>query len=174
MQPFIFALCALGLASAQAALAQKVKVGEPPAQIGKLLACRDIENADQRLNCFDRETRVVADALARRDLVAVDREKMSSTRRSLFGFPLPKLGIFGSDDGDEVKQVDGLIAGVGRNRDGGYTFRLADGARWSQMDGKPIALEPRAGDKVVVKRGLLGSYILSVAGQPGVKVQRVN
>jgi topoisomerase IA-like protein len=60
------------------------------------------------------------------------------------------------------------------NADGGYIFRLADGSRWTQMDGKPIAVEPRTGDKVVVKKGVLGSYILSVARQPGVKVKRIN
>lgn len=174
MRLMTIALLALGSASTQAATAQDGKAAGPPAQIGKLLACRDIGSAEERLNCFDRETRAVADALARRDLVAVDRAKMTSTRRSLFGLTLPRLNIFGDDEGDEVKQVEGVIAGVGRNRDGGYTFRLADGARWSQMDDKPIALEPRAGDKVVVKRGLLGSYILNVAGQSGVKVQRIN
>lgn len=174
MYSITFALFVVASASAQAGSAQEAKPIDPPAQIGKLLACRNIGNGEERLQCFDRETGRVADALSRRDLVAVDRAKMTSTRRSLFGLSLPRLSIFGNDEADEVKQVDGVIAGVGRNRDGGYILRLADGARWSQMDGKPVALEPRAGDKVVVKRGLLGSYLLSVAGQAGIKVQRIN
>lgn len=169
----MFTLGAAALAAASAG--QPTPSEATPAPIGRLLACRALTAAAERLACFDRETGAVADALVRRDLVAVDRDKVRSTRRSLFGFSLPKLGLFGDDDeADEIKQIDGVIAGVGRNRDGGFTFRLADGARWSQADGKPIALEPRAGDKVVVRRGVLGSYTLSVAGQPGVKVQRVN
>jgi hypothetical protein len=42
------------------------------------------------------------------------------------------------------------------------------------MDGKPFAIPPQAGDKVVVKKGALGSFIMSVARQPGVKVRRIN
>ena len=36
------------------------------------------------------------------------------------------------------------------------------------------AVAPKSGDKVVVKKGALGSYIMSVARQPGVKVKRIN
>jgi topoisomerase IA-like protein len=56
----------------------------------------------------------------------------------------------------------------------GFRVSLQDGTRWAQTDGKAIALEPRVGHKVLVKRGALGSYLMSIAGQPGVKVQRVN
>jgi hypothetical protein len=146
----------------------------PPAQIERLLSCRALAAATERLACFDRETKAVSDALARRDIVAVDREKMRSTRRSLFGLSLPKLGLFGDSGEEEVKQVEGVLAAVGRNRDGGYVFGVQDGANWSQTDDKPVAVQPRRGDKIVVKRGALGSYLLSVNGQPSVKVQRIN
>jgi hypothetical protein len=145
-----------------------------PVPVGDLLACRTLPDAAERLSCFDRTTGAVALALERRDLVAVDREKVRSTRRSLFGLSLPNLSLFGDDAADELKQVDGVLVSVGRNREAGYTFLLEDGARWSQTDGKPIAIEPRRGDKIVIKRGALGSYTLSVGRQPGVKVQRVN
>jgi hypothetical protein len=147
---------------------------EVPVPVQRLLACRNLADPAARLACFDRETGSVATAITNRDLVAVDREKVRSTKRSLFGFAIPNLGVFGDDGNDQVNQIDGVLAGSGWNRDGGFTFRLTDGARWSQTDGKPIALEPRQGDKVVIKRGVLGSYTLSVAGQPGVKVQRLN
>jgi hypothetical protein len=127
-----------------------------------------------RLACFDKETQTVAGAFSTGDVVALDREKVRSTRRSLFGFHVPTLGnVFGGDD-NEIKQVDGVVAAVDGNADGGYIIRLEDGARWSQTDGKPIALEPRRGDKVVVRRGAMGSYFLSVGGQPGVRVERLN
>jgi hypothetical protein len=164
------------IAAGSPALAQKAKPdAAPPAQIERLLACRAMTGDAERLACFDRETKAVSDALTRREIVAVDREKMRSTRRSLFGLSLPRLGLFDGDgEEEEIKQIEGVLAAVGRNRDGGFVFGLREGANWSQTDGKPIAVEPRRGDKVVVKRGVLGSYMLSVAGQPGVKVQRVN
>ncbi|HEY0627246.1 MAG TPA: hypothetical protein VGD10_11000 [Allosphingosinicella sp.] len=156
------------------ATAQSPSPTDTPQQIRRMIACRDLTAAADRLACYDRETASVAEAIARRDLVAVDREQVRSTKRSLFGLSLPNLKIFGGDEEDEVKQVEGSIASVAWNRNDGYTFVLQDGARWRQTDDKPFALEPRRGDKVLVKRGALGSYMLSVAGQPSVKVQRVN
>ena len=129
----------------------------------------------QRLACYDKNAATVGDAVAKRELVVIDRESVRKTKRGLFGFGIPNLGIFGDEDNEvEIKQIDGEIVSTAFNADGGYIFRLADGSRWTQMDGKPIAVEPRTGDKVVVKRGALGSYILSVARQPGVKVRRIN
>ena len=115
-------------------------------------------------------------AADRRDLVVVDKTQVREARKSLFGLTMPDFGLFGGNDEgeEELKQIEGVLTNVGSNRDGYYTFRLADGARWSQIDGKPIAVAAKAGHKVVVKRGSLGSYMMSVAGQPGVKVQRVN
>ena len=155
--------------------AKQPKDEPPPPQVNALLACRAITDSEQRLACYDKNAATVGDAVAKRELVVIDRESVKKTKRGLFGFSIPNLGIFGDDDDDvEIKQIDGEIVSTGFNADGGYIFRLADGSRWSQLDGKPIALPPESGDKVVVKKGALGSYSLSVANQPGVKVKRIN
>lgn len=165
---------AVGLILGGTAGAAKPVDATVPAQIQRLLACRSMTENAARLACFDRETQTVAGALSGGDLVAVDRERVRTAKRSLFGFHVPTLGsVFGGGD-DDVKQVEGVVSDVAYNVDGGYVLRLADGARWSQTDGKPIAMEPQRGDKVVVKRGAMGSYFLSVGRQPGVKVERVN
>ena len=159
-----------------AAAAQKKSTeGPPPAQIRGLLDCRDIADGAERLACYDKAASVIGDAVSRKDLVVFDRESVRKTKRGLFGLSVSDLGIFGDeDDAVEVKQIDGEIVSTAMNGDGGYIFRLADGSRWTQTDGKPIALPPEAGDKVVVKKGEFGSYILSVSKQPGVKVRRIN
>ncbi len=163
------------LCAAPAASAPKQPDGPPPAQVAAVLACRQLADSAERLACFDRAAATLGEAVSKRDLVVFDRESVRKTKRGLFGFAIPNLGIFGDDDGEvEIKQLDGVIAGLGHNSDGGFIFRLEDGSRWSQTDSKPFALEPRGGDKVVVKKGALGSYIMSVARQPGVKVKRIN
>jgi hypothetical protein len=172
-------LCALGavaLIAASAATGQKKpKDGPPPAQVTELLNCRSIADSAQRLACYDKAAATIGDAVAKRDLVVFDRESVKKTKRGLFGFSIPDLGVFGDDDDEvEIKQIEGAIAGYSHNADGGYVFRLADGSRWSQTDGKPIAIPPANGDKVVVKKGSFGAYFLSFAGQPGVKVKRIN
>ena len=168
----ISAICAL--AAAAPAAAQKRRSEPTPAPIQRLLDCRAIADVAQRLACFDRESRTVSESFARRDLVAFDRERVRSTKRSLFGLAIPNLGIFDDEEENEIKQIDSTVAGVGFNSEGGYIIRLADGSRWSQTDTKKLALDPRAGDKVVVKRGALGSYLLRVGKMPGFKVRRVN
>jgi hypothetical protein len=155
--------------------AKQPEAGPPPPQVNALLACRGITDSAARLACFDRTSASIGEAVAKHDLVVFDRESVRKTKRGLFGFGIPNLGIFGDDNDEvEIKQVDSAILSTAFNADGGYIFRLADGSRWTQMDGKPFALAPQAGDKVVVRKGALGSYMLSVARQPGVKVRRIN
>jgi hypothetical protein len=50
--------------------------------------------------------------------------------------------------------------------------RLQEGGTWHQIDNNPMALRPRPGWKVRIKRGALGSYMMSVNNQPGVRVRR--
>jgi len=165
---------AILLASAGVA-AKQPEPGPPPPQVNALLACRSITDSAERLACYDKSAASISEAVAKKDIVVYDRESVRKTKRGLFGFSIPNLGIFGDDDDEvAVKQIDGEIVSTAFNADGGYIFRLADGSRWSQLDSKPIAFAPQSGEKVVVKKGTLGSYFLSVGKQPGVKVKRIN
>jgi hypothetical protein len=173
MGKYLIAAAALAMVGASAAAKNPVPAQIPP-QLQRLLACRSLGDGAARLACFDREAGAAAQGFASGDLVAADRDKIRSTKRTLFGLKIPNLALFGDDGMEDVKQVEGVLAGTGFNRDGGYVFRLKDGARWSQLDSKPLAVAPRPGDKVVVKRGMMGSYFLTVGRQPGVKVERLN
>ena len=173
------AFCTLFVAVLAAAPGQsapkKIDGGPPPAQVSALLGCRTITDNAERLACYDKTAATIGDAVAKKDLVVFDRESVRKTKRGLFGFAIPNLGIFGDDDNEvEIKQIEGTIVSTAFNGDGGYIFRLSDGSRWSQMDGKAFPVAPRNGDKVVVKKGALGSYFLSITGLPGVKVRRTN
>jgi hypothetical protein len=160
------ALIAVGAADAK----RPVETGTP-AQVQRLMACRAITAAEQRLACYDRETAAMNRALANKDLVMVDKEKARAAGRSLFGFSVPNFGgLFGS--GGEISQIDGTIKSTGRNQDGGWVITLQDGSVWSQTDDWP-GLDARPGKKVIVKRGTLGSFWLSIPGQNGIKVKRV-
>ena len=65
------------------------------------------------------------------------------------------------------------VAGAFENGYEGWTIKLADGSTWQQTDGTPVALPPRRGDKVVVKRGAMGSYFVRLGSQPGFKAKRI-
>ena len=111
--------------------------------------------------------------MAKRDVVVIDRQRVTAARRSLFGFSVPSFGgLFGGDE-NEVKEIQSTVAAVARNPEGGWTIKLADGSTWTQTDDTPIGLRPERGQKIVVRRGSLGSFRLSVNGQPGFKVKRI-
>jgi hypothetical protein len=171
MGKWIVLASAAALVAAGAAGAKKPVDTGTPAQVQRLMACRAITAAEQRLVCYDRETAAMDQAIASKDLVMVDKEKARAAGRSLFGFSIPDFGgLFGG--GSEVSQIDGTVRSAGRNQDGGWVITLQDGSVWSQTDDWP-GLDPRPGKKVVVKRGLMGSFWLSIPGQNGIKVKRV-
>ena len=168
----IMAVC--GLALAGPAAAKKAAEAKTPASVLRLLACRGVADTAQRLACFDREAAGMDQMIAKRDLVVIDRERVTQSKRELFGFSVPSFGgLFGGGGEVEIKQIESTVVSWGGNADGGWIIRLADGSRWSQTDGKPLALPPGRGDRVVVRRGVLGSYRMSVNGQPGIKVERI-
>jgi hypothetical protein len=134
------------------------------------MACRSITAADQRLACFDREAAAMDKAIASQDLVVVDKEKARAAGRSVFGFAIPNFGgLFGSNA--DIKQIEATIKGTGHNQDGGWILTLDDGSIWTQTDDWP-GFDARPGKKVIVKRGSLGSFWLTI-GQSGIKVKRI-
>lgn len=162
---------AFGLLLATAADGRKAPAGPPPAVVQGLLACRGMADATQRLACYDRATGTIAQALQKKDLVVIDQERATEAKRSLFGFSVPSFaGLLG---GGDLNQIEGTVAGATQNADGGWIVKLSDGSVWSQIDSTPVALDPRRGDKVVVKRGTLGSYFLKLGSQPGFKAKRI-
>ena len=169
-KPMLLALAATLLAGGPAAAKRPPDTGTP-AQVQRLMACRTITAADQRLACYDRETAAMNQAISTKDLVMVDKEKARAAGRSLFGFSVPNFaGLFGSNG--EISQIEATIKGTGHNSDGGWTLTLDDGSVWTQTDDWP-GLDAKVGKKVIVKRGVLGSYWLSIAGQNGIKVKRI-
>jgi hypothetical protein len=162
---------AAALLAATSAEAKRPPQTGTPAQVQRLMACRAIAAADQRLACYDREAAAVNQAIASNDLVMIDKERARAAGRSLFGFSIPNFGgLFGNNN--EVSQIDGTIKSTSRNQDGGLVIRLEDGSVWSQTDDWP-GLDARPGKKVIVKRGVLGSFWLTIPGQNGIKVKRV-
>lgn len=171
MRNFIVIVGSCALVATTTARASKPADSATPAQVQRLMACRNITAAEQRLACFDRETAAMNQAIASKDLVFVDREKARATSRSLFGFSIPDFGgLFGGDD--EVSQIESTIRATSRNVDGGWVITLADGSVWSQTDDWP-GLDPRRGMKAIVERAAFGSFRLKIPGQSGIKVKRV-
>ena len=177
-KPLLLAILFLGfLSPASARRGDHEERQRGPESFEALLHCRTIADAAARLQCYDTAAAALEQAAARRDVVVVDRAQVRESRRRLFGLALPHLPIFGGGDNDrddqEISQIESTVASAVRNDLGQWQVRLQDGGTWIQTDFETIALAPRPGQPVVVHRGALGSYMMRVNRQPGVRVRRV-
>ncbi|HVI04759.1 MAG TPA: hypothetical protein VM711_01525 [Sphingomicrobium sp.] len=154
------------------AAAKSLPPTAPPAAVQSLLSCRSIAEPTLRLSCYDKAAQGFAEAVTKREVVVIDKARANEARRSLFGFSIPNFGAL-LGGGDEMSQIESTVQSVAQNAYGGWTITLADGSTWTQTDDTPVALPPEHGDKVVVKRGSLGSYFVKLGSQPGFKAKRI-
>lgn len=144
-----------------------------PELLQRLVACR-AETADAaRLACFDAAVAALDAAERSGDVTVVDREQVRAARRSLFGIEGGDLNIFRGRGGDEAEdaRLETRLASAGQGRDG-WRFTLEDGSVWRQIDSERLRVTPRAGQSVVIRRGAIGSYLLSVDGARSLRVRR--
>ncbi|HET8612147.1 MAG TPA: hypothetical protein VFL92_05215 [Sphingomonas sp.] len=154
---------------------------ENPRSLQKLIDCRSISDSQARLACYDQNVAALAAAEANRDIMVVDREQVKRTKRSLFGFNLPSLDLFGGAhhgkdrheaEEEEIKQITAKIRSASRNYTG-WVLTLDDGSQWEQSESALIGLRPKPGMTVTVKRAALGSYKMQWGNGVWVKARRV-
>jgi hypothetical protein len=174
-----YMFAALLAAAPVAALAQRQAAAPPPRPqaFEALVRCRSIAEPDARLQCFDAAAAALQTAQERREVVVVDRAQVREGRRRLFGLTLPRIPIFGGgddddDDQDQVRTVEGVISEASQDNLGHWSVALQDGAVWVQTDNNRLALRPRPGHRVVINRGAMGSFMMRVNNQPGIRVRR--
>ena len=176
MRVLILAGLALSAPAAAMAAKQAPKPHPRPQAFEELVRCRAIGDAAARLVCYDRTAASLEAAAERRDILLVDRNQVRQTKRSLFGLDIPDFNIFGGGDGDseqeEIKAIESVVASALQDSQGRWIVKLQEGGTWAQTDNAPLALRPRTGQKVKINRGALGSYMMSVNGQPAVRAKR--
>ena len=145
----------------------------PPAVFQAVVECRTIPDSAQRLACYDRRVAALDEARAKQDLYVASKEDVKETKRGLFGFSLPNLKLFGSDDEQQVDSISVVIARVGTNPKGRYLLVMENAGRWEQIDNENIRT-PRKGDTVVIKKAALGSYLAKIGNDRVFRIRRLN
>lgn len=144
-----------------------------PDYVENLKACQTLTDDMARLACFDSAVGAILAANEAGDVQVIDKEDVRETRRSLFGFSLPNIGLFGGGDDEADTQFETTIASVryiGRNS---ARFTTEEGAVW-ELNNIPSRLRTiKAGDPVVFKKASLGYFFVRIAGQTGIKGRRV-
>jgi hypothetical protein len=135
--------------------------------------CRKIADPTQRLACYDQAAGVLDQAEAKGDVVVVDREQARKVRRQAFGFSMPSITIFErGEKPEEVATAVTTVTSAHKALSGKWTVKLDDGSTWSQVDLAEIPLDPKAGDKVKIRKASMGSYLMTIANQREVRVHR--
>ncbi|MDC0887384.1 hypothetical protein OAS19_06310 [Altererythrobacter sp.] len=167
----ILGAAVLGAATLAPVAAQDAAGSAADRQLSALKECREIAEPSARLACFDREVGVVIAATEAGSLQVVDKQEVEETKRSLFGFSLPKLRIFGDDD-EELTMLETTITRVRQTERDSWLFTTEEGSRWQIKDAPMRFRAPKSGQTVVFKKAALGSYFIRVNGQIGVKGRR--
>lgn len=137
-------------------------------------ACRAIENAEERLACFDAASKSLEAATDSQEVVVVERAEVEKTKRKRFGFSIPDFGLFsrGDDDPDRIDSVDSTLKAAtpfGYRR---WELALADGSVWETVEASS-RLRPRKGDEVQIERAALGSFLATIEDSAAVRVRRI-
>lgn len=151
---------------------QRAPAAEPMAELGR---CRAIADSATRLACYDRAAGKLTQAIADKQVVVLDSNEVRKTRRGLFGFSLPQLPFFGKDgeDSPEAREISARLASVSQLGYGKWRVRLDDGAVWETTEASD-AINPAAGQNVVIRKASLGSYFLRFGSSRGVRAKRVS
>ena len=161
------------LASGPAMAAKKPPTTAPAVQA--VVDCRKIEDSVQRLACYDAATDALTKAATSGDLVTLDRQQRSAVRKQAFGFTLPALAMFDVGEKSEtMDSIDETLASAHQDAQGKWTFVMQDGTVWRQIDDEFLSRDPHAGSAIVISKAMLGSFMLSVDKQPGVRAHRDN
>lgn len=164
----------LTAAAAVALAAPKAKVvGEPPV-VQHLLDCRKVTSDAERLACYDKAAAAMESATASGDLVSIDREQRRAARRQAFGFTLPSLGFLdrGEKEG-EASRITATIAEASLDPYGKWVIKLDDGALWTQTEPESLGRRPHKGSTVVISRGMMGGFFMTIDGQGAGKAKRI-
>jgi hypothetical protein len=150
-----------------------------PAALKNMLDCRAVQDNVARLACYDARVAQFAQAQNSGEVTVVDRAEMRRTRRGLFGFSLPDLGLFksrpkdGSTDVDNVNEIMAKVQSATQNADGGWIVTLEDGARWEQIQAMTFGRRPRPGSTIMIERAALGSFKMKIDSSPWVRARRI-
>jgi hypothetical protein len=168
----LIGIAVVGMLAAVPAAAQKMPKTAAPKLFEEVVNCRAIQDSAQRLACYDRNVAALDTAQKSNELYVADKAAMKEARKGLFGFSLPRMKIFGDEDLGDLDQLETTVASVSSGSRG-YVIVLPDGARWAQTD-KRYMDKPKVGAKIKIQKAVLGSYMASINGKPGFRVERIN
>lgn len=142
------------------------------AEMQRLFECKLIAERDARVDCYDAAMELLGAAERQGEIVVVERERVLEARRAVFGFSLPALPGLPGGEAEALNEVETKLERAAYVTGAGWTFHLADGSIWRQIDTTPLEFRPQSGLPIKIRRAAMGSYMLKVADYPAVRAKR--
>lgn len=174
--------CAVLLLLTPAAFASQVDLKT------QLQSCRHISDEEQRLSCFDQIVNQLDSAP--RELVApapvspvgqpatpVSKTLQPAAASQQATTPAhqdltEKFGLKKTNPEEHIEEITSVVKAVGMDLRKKLLITLENGQQWRQIDQEYLNIKP--GDRCVVKRGAIGSFLLGIEGaKKKIRVRRV-
>lgn len=170
----IFAVfCAFSAISLHATPSRASETPSPrAAEMQRLFECKLIAERDARVDCYDAAVESLRTAERQGEIVVVERERVLEARRAVFGFSLPAFPSLLGGEADTLNEVETTLQRATYVAGPGWTFYLADGSIWRQIDATPLQFRATEGLPIRIRRAAMGSYFLKVADNPAVRAKR--
>ena len=143
-----------------------------------LIACRAKVDNMERLRCYDELSSRLTNTASEAKIASIDKPvpPPASPPSDVTITTPPSLERFGLPDKPapiaEVQAVNATVAEVDLDPYKKLIMTMDTGQIWQQIDGSRIRV--REGDKVVLERGALGSFLLGLQGQnKRIRVKRI-
>lgn len=139
----------------------------PPAPAAEeaLTECRQIEEIQERVACYDEfvdsnypmESNAVPDAQSLFGTTDAEAKRIVETSLAI----------------EQLDQIEAIVTDVRRSANRKLTVTLDNGQVWRQLDSQPMHL--KSGETVIVRKASLGSFLMEKqSGSRSVRVKRAN
>lgn len=142
--------------------------------VGAFDQCMKLVDDSARLRCLETAGRNLTAAVQEKSVAVVDREELRKTKRSLFGFTLPKFSLLGEDDDKEgaFQEIKSTVSSARHLGYGKWAINIAEGAVW-QTD-EALRDPPRSGQAIEIRKGAMGGYFVKIGNGRSARASRIN
>ena len=144
-----------------------------------LVECAKIDDPTARLACYDNNIKnaggVVRSTVPGRVRVQGGGAPLANNEGPA-GFGRENLPNADRSQGGgaRIASIRPKVTAVSTIRAGIYVVTIEDGAQWQFSEGTPQSYRaPKVGSIVEIERGSLGSFLMRVDGQEGIRVRRI-
>ena len=163
IQKKLFSLICIAVVAPAGVASAKDITGDFISPLTGLYVCAEMNDASERLACYDEMVASLKIAEERKEIVAIDAQAAKKIKREAFGFNIPSLPKLGLPKIGGDEKIDSVVLKVKSIKKQGrrYVIRFENGQIWEEVGGH-INYIPRGELTATIKPKSMNSYMLSL------------